>query len=154
MLRDPRASRCLGDGTHVVVGTADAERRPACCDAVAVVVDGPTRLTVYLPVATSASTLANIATNGRLAIVSVSPLDHSTVQLKGRSVGVRLAGEDERPRVVASIEALAGVLAPLGLPASLARSLTHWPAFAVQVEVDAVFEQTPGPRAGELLGPS
>ena len=43
------------------------------------------------------------------------------------------------------------ILEQMGLPRAITLSVQHWPAFAVDVEVESVFDQTPGPRAGELL---
>lgn len=152
MLTDERVRRYLGAGMHMAVGTADAQGNPCVCDAVALEVQpSGSAVTVYLPVAIAAETVANLATNGRVAIVSTFPPDHGTVQLKGRSRAVRLAGEEQRALVAGSLERLADVLDEIGLPRAITLSVQHWPAFAVDVDVEAVFDQTPGPRAGELL---
>jgi hypothetical protein len=131
-----------------MVATVDAARVPVCCRAVGLRVDGGQAVTVYLPVATAAETVANLATNGRIAIVSSDPIDHRTLQIKGRSRAVRVAREDEREAVTRWLEAFAEVVYAIGMPRELPMTLTHWPAFAVEVEVDALFDQTPGPRAG------
>ena len=97
-----------------MVGTADAAGRPVCCRAVALLVDpGGKKATGYLPVATSSETIANLATSGWLALVTATaPVSHASVQLKGRSRGVRLAGEDELPsRLRESLDRFAEVLA-------------------------------------------
>lgn len=152
MLTDERVRRYLGAGMHMAVGTVDAAGNPCVCDAVALALDpGGSAVTVYLPVAIAAETVANLATNGRVAIVSTFPPDHGTVQLKGRSRGVRLAGPEQRDFVAESLGRLAEVLEQMGLPRAITLSVQHWPAFAVDVEVESVFDQTPGPRAGELL---
>jgi len=49
------------------------------------------------------------------------------------------------------LDRFADVLDLVGVPRRITRSLARWPAFAVDVEVDAVFDQTPGPRAGRLV---
>ncbi len=152
MLTDERVRRYLGAGMHMAVGTVDAAGEPCVCDAVALEVHpSGAGVTVYLPVAIAAETVANLATNGRVAVVSTYPPDHGTVQLKGQSRAVRLAGEEQRAFVTESLQQLAGVLDQMGLPRAITLSVQHWPAFAVDVDVEAVFDQTPGPRAGELL---
>jgi hypothetical protein len=108
-------------------------------------------VTVFLPVVTSAVVIADIATTGRVAIVSSNALDHATVQLKGRRRLVRVAGAADLPIVRDLLERLAETLERVGLSKRLSRSLAHWPAFAVEVDVEAVFDQTPGPRAGNLV---
>lgn len=152
MLTDERVRRYLGAGMHMAAGTVDAAGNSCVCEVAALVVhESGTAVTAYLPVATAAETVANLATNGRIAVVSTYPPDHGTVQLKGRSRAVRLAREDERALVTDSLERLAEVLERVGMPRAITLSVSHWPAFAVEVEVESVFDQTPGPRAGELL---
>jgi hypothetical protein len=149
MLSDPGVRAQFKEGRSLTVATADGAHVPAICRAVGLQVDkGGQAVTVYLPVATAAETVANLATNGRIAIVSSDVLDHRTLQIKGRSRAVRVAGEEERAAVTRWLEAFAEVIYGIGMPRAVMMSLSHWPAFAVEVEVDAVFDQTPGPRAG------
>ena len=152
MLSDQSVFRQLSPGRSLLVGTADASGWPACCRGVALSVH-PDRqgLTLYVPVATGAETVANIASTGRVAIVSSDPVSHETLQLKGRTRAVRVAAEDEAGLVEEFFERLADVLDAVGLPRGVSRAVTRWPAFAIEVAVEAVFEQTPGPRAGSLL---
>ncbi len=49
------------------------------------------------------------------------------------------------------LDGLAEVLDRIGVPRRVTRSFAHWPAFAIEIDVDDVFEQTPGPRAGTRL---
>jgi hypothetical protein len=44
------------------------------------------------------------------------------------------------------------VLEQIGLPPHVTMSVAHWPAFAIDVSVEEVFDQTPGPRAGVAIG--
>jgi hypothetical protein len=39
----------------------------------------------------------------------------------------------------------------VGLPRGISRTMSRWPSFAVDIAVEAIFEQTPGPRAGVLV---
>jgi hypothetical protein len=150
MLSDDTVLRYLEPGRSVVIGTVDAAGWPSCCRGIAIVVAEDRRsVVVFLPVATAAETVANVASNGRLAVVTTHPVTHVTVQLKGRSRAVRVAGEEERPTIEAYFERFADVLDSIGLPRGISRGMARWPAFAIEIEVDAVFEQTPGPRAGE-----
>jgi len=152
MLSDPSIVRYLSSGMVIVVGTVDAAGWPVTCRAVALVGhDDGLGVTVYMPVATSAETIANLATSGRIAIVSTCPADHGTIQLKGRSREVRVADEREAEIVAGQVELVADALDRIGLPRRMTRSLVSWPAFAVDVDVESVFDQTPGPRAGALV---
>lgn len=152
MLSEEPIARQIAPGRSVLVGTVDPSGWPASCRGVGLRLD-PDRqgFTVYVPVATAAEAVANIATNGRIAVVSSDPLSHETLQLKGRIRAVRIAGADEEPVVRACVERFADVLDQAGLPRGVTRSVACWPAFAVDVAVEAVFDQTPGPRAGALV---
>lgn len=152
MLASEEIRRYLDGGKSMTAATVDASGVPAVCRAVGVrIADDGEGFTVYLPVATAPKSVANIATNGRVALCVSDVIDHSTVQLKGRSRGVRIAQGDEQGFVEAWHAAFIEHLAEIGMPRPLARGLSCWPAFAVDVALEAAYEQTPGPRAGALM---
>jgi hypothetical protein len=151
MLDEALRERISG-GLSVSVGTASPDGEPASCRAVGFALAAtPGVLTVYLPVATAAEAIANIASTGRLTVTLTHPHTNAALQLKGRSSRVRVAAEADRAAIEAWVQAFAGLLAELGMPIGLTLRLNRWPAFAVEVAVEAVFEQTPGPRAGERV---
>lgn len=146
------AHRCLDPGTTIVVGTIDDRGTPDVCRATAVASrDGLATLVVYLPVATSQTMIQNLADTKRLAVTVMDPADNCATQLKGSLVGVRLAGDDEAGFVRDQFGAFTDVLDRLGVPRRLSRSLRYWPAFAVEMQIEQMFEQTPGPQAGTPL---
>jgi hypothetical protein len=146
------ADRCLEGGTSILLSTVDPRGVPACCRAIAVDSgDGFRSMTVYLPVATSREIIANVASTKRLAVSVSHPLNYDTVQLKGTTTGVRLAGDDEQALVEKRLDEFADVLSEIGLPRKITRSITHWPAFAIEMNVEQVFDQTPGPKAGNPM---
>jgi pyridoxine/pyridoxamine 5'-phosphate oxidase len=152
MLSDDASLRHLQPGRSILVGTVDPTGWPAACRGVSLVVDEDRQgVTVYVPVATGAQTVANLASNNRIAVVASEPASHSTVQLKGRIRAVRVARGDEEDRVRLFVERFADSLDEVGLPRGVTRTMTCWPAFAIEVAVEAVFDQTPGPRAGALV---
>jgi hypothetical protein len=95
--------------------------------------------------------LRNIATTKRVAITVTEPLTHTSTQLKGTTLDVRLAREDEAAFVRARRDAIAETLDAIGVPRRVTQNVTCWPAFAVTARVDAIFDQTPGPNAGAPL---
>ena len=109
------------------------------------------RLTVYLPLATSETCLANLRENGAIAVVLSQPLTHRTVQLKGRVRELRAAPEDEREAVERFAAAFDAEVAAIGLPPAALRRRNRWPCVAATFVVDEAYEQTPGPRAGAPL---
>ena len=144
--------RVLEAGTTVVMASVDAHNVPSCCRAIALAsTDGAATVTVYVPLATSQDVLRNIATARRLAVTVTNPIDHHSTQLKGVTLDARLAREDESAFVRARRDAVADNLDAIGIPRRVTQNVSCWPAFAVTMRVDEMFDQTPGPNAGARL---
>jgi len=149
---DPHINRCLDGGMSILLGSVDAKGRPSCCRGIAVTsADGCASVTVYVSMAVSQETIANIATTRRMAVVASHPIDHCSIQLKGTARTARLAREDEQPLVRSRLEQFGAILDTIGIPRSLTSCIAYWPAFAIDLDVDEIYEQTPGPRAGTRL---
>src|SRR3954451_13592108 len=137
------------EGMSLYAGSVSSDGLPAGCRAVALRTNRElTSVTVYLPMATSHEVVANIAATKRLAIVATYPPDHFAVQLKGTTTAVRLAADDESEFVHSRLGSLGDVLHVIGIPRRVSSSINCWPAFAIDMKIDEVFEQTPGPKAG------
>jgi hypothetical protein len=142
-------SRCLDPGMSILVATVDRRNVPSCCRAIALMSNDDVRtLTVYMPIATSHETIQNLATTRRIAISATNPIDHSSIQMKGTMSASRVARDDEAAFVRSRLDAFADVLESAGVPVAMTRNASCWPAFAVDVVVEHVFDQTPGPNAG------
>lgn len=139
-------------GTSVIVGTVDADGVPSCCRAIAIASkDNFETITVYVAAATAQETVANVATTRRVAISASRPLTHESIQIKGLTRGVRLAPPSDETYVRQRLHEFAEVLEAIGLPMRVTKSVAHWPAFAIEVSVEQVFDQTPGPKAGNEI---
>jgi hypothetical protein len=103
--------------------------------------------------ATGARTLQYLDANPAVAVCFSRPIDHRTLQIKGRAVGVVVAPAEARPIVERYVIAFAEATHLVGLPRALSRRLTAWPAAAVRIEVERLFQQTPGPGAGGEIAP-
>jgi len=108
-------------------------------------------VTVYVATATAAATLSNLEDNGQIAATLSCPPNHKTIQLKGRCTGVRESAAPDREIQEIFRSALVGSLAAVGVPRALTRALPWWPSTAVDIELEGIFTQTPGPHAGEPL---
>ena len=149
---DERIRCCLEGGTSVFLATIGANGMPFCSRAIAIRSDDDlATATVYLPIATSRETLANLALTHRIAVTVTKPIEHATVQLKGIGKDARLARADEEAFVRSRLEGFADVLDRLGIPRRVIRNFACWPAFALEVDVEHIFDQTPGPNAGARL---
>ena len=147
-----RLSEWTRGRTSVLVGTVDNDGVPACCRGIAVISrDGYETVTVYVPAATAQETIANVATTRRVAITCSEPVSHATIQIKGVTRGVRLAPASDEEFVRARLDQFAEVLDELGLPRKVTRRIACWPAFAIDVSIEQIFDQTPGPKAGTAI---
>jgi pyridoxamine 5'-phosphate oxidase-like protein len=136
-------------GLSMLVGTRDARLVPDYVRAVGARVEkGGREVTVFLPAATSAASIANLADNGRIAMCVSRPVDHRTVQLKGRVVSSGSAADADRPLLERYRTDFAATLAYVGVPPRLTLRMSHWPSYAVRFRVESLFDQTPGPGAG------
>ena len=147
-----RLLKGLEPGVSVIVGSVDSQGNPSCCRAVGLRSDDElATATVFVPVATSKETIANVASTRRIAIVTTHPISHCATQLKGIVEQTRLARDDEEEFVVGHLGGFGGVLNTIGYPLRLTRSIVHWPAFALDIRVEEIYEQSPGPKAGTRL---
>jgi len=147
-----RIRRCLEAGASVLVATVDARGIPSCCRASAITADDDLKtVAIYLPVATSQQTIKDIATTHRVAVAATHVIEHVSIQLKGTACTARLAHDDEAALVEDRHQAFGEVLYNIGFPRRLTRSVVHWPAFVIDMKVEEIFEQTPGPNAGARL---
>ena len=142
----------IESGVTILVGSRDQRLVPECMRALGVRVEpGREELTLFLPAATSAVTVANLLDNGRVAACFTRTEDHRSIQVKGSLVRLADADESDRAAVSAYRPALARNLGFVGLPARTTFRLAHWPCHAVRMRVESVFVQTPGPGAGDRL---
>lgn len=145
----------LESGIAILVGTRDARLFPECMRAIGARVEaGGAELTIFLPEAVAARTVANLRENGRLAVGFSRASDHRSFQVKGRVLALGPARETDRADIERYRCALAAELQAVGLPPRITLRMVHWPAHAVRLHVDSVFVQTPGPGAGAPLGGS
>jgi hypothetical protein len=139
-------------GMSLYAGAVGIDGAPVGCRAVALTANPElSRITVYVPMATSSDLVSGVAATKRIAVVATYPPDHFSIQLKGTTTGVRLAADDERDLIRDRVEGFAEVLHAIGFPMRVVRAMNHWPAFAIDLKVEEIFDQTPGPKAGTAI---
>jgi hypothetical protein len=142
----------IESGISVLVGSRDARLRPDCLRAAGAYAGAAlSELTIFLPAATSARTLANLRDNGRIAVTVTRAVDHRSLQLKGPVLEIRESTEAERELIVRYLEALALDWGFVGVPRKATLALNYWPSYTVRLAVESLFEQTPGPEAGARI---
>ncbi len=149
---DEELSELLASGVDIYVATRDESLAPEATFALGGRIDADRRtFTVYVPEVMAAATLRNVKANGQLAVNLSRPTDHKCVQLKGRAIGVRSSTEADRHVQSLARSALIEQFAAIGIPRAASRRLIWWPSVAIEMTVEHVYQQTPGPGAGEPL---
>jgi hypothetical protein len=146
----PSIAAFLEGPNSTMVASHDAGLVPEIARAVAVACapDGQT-VTVVLPTNPSADVIRQLQSDPRIAIVSELTPTHRTLQLKGRATSIRPSRDDERPAIEAALTAFSNQLEQIGMPRRLTERLVVWPATSIEVRVEQIFEQSPGPGAGD-----
>lgn len=146
----PEVVPFLESGVSLSIGTRDSELIPEVMRITGGLRVDPSRrrATVYFAVATGAPTAKNLRDNGFIAVCASEPKTHRTFQLKGRLIELRDARSDERPLIEKYVSEFVVELAAIGLPPQITSRLTRWPSYAATFEMDDLFVQTPGPKAG------
>lgn len=90
--------------------------------------------------------------SGRIAVTATDVRTMRSMQMKGRVVTAEVADDADLARAATYRDAFFGAIVETeGTPRTLVERITP-AAFAVRViDVDEVFDQTPGPRAGTSL---
>lgn len=146
----PEIYDLLQTGVSVIVGTRDEAFMPECTRAWGLrVAEGHTQVTIFLTETVSRQTLANLRSNGLVAISCTRPTDHVTCQLKGRLRKIRPADHRDQETSARWHKDFAGELLAVGVHPHLCEAWITEPALAVDIDVTDVFVQTPGPGAGE-----
>ncbi len=142
----------LDSGLSMLAASRDAELRPTVSRAVAIQ-PGADRgvVTVFLSDAAAASLLALLGPGVPLAFTCTHVATLRTLQLKGIVTRVRPATEDERPMIARQSGGYTDALSVIGFPPSVVRRWVTWPATAAEMRIHSIFEQTPGPGAGQRM---
>ena len=142
----------LQEGVGIHLGTRNGALEPNGARALAVRVDeGGTHLEVFVAEVAAARVLPDLEANGQAAVDFGRPVDDRACQVKGTFVGARAASEGDRELVMAQWDGFLGSLEKIGIPRAATRTWVTWPAVAIRLRANALFEQTPGPGAGAPL---
>jgi hypothetical protein len=142
----------LQSGLSINVGTRDDDLQPEGAVAWAARVhDDRAHLTLFMHKEAARSMLRNLKVHPEIAIDFDLPTSHRACQLKGCFVSTRPGKAAERAEVERQLEAFGKDLEAIGIPREMVSGWEIWPCVAIQVRVTELFEQTPGPGAGEPL---
>jgi hypothetical protein len=149
---DAELAAFLQEGVGIHIATRDAALRPNGARAIAAEVEADGRhLVVYVARVAAARLLPDLEANAQVAIGFGRPIDDRACQVKGVFTGARDAAEDERARVLAQWDGFLRSLEQIGIPRAATKTWVTWPAVAIRLRTNAIFNQTPGPDAGARL---
>jgi hypothetical protein len=139
-------------GVSIYVGTRDAHLEPhgTRVSALRVEEDG-VHVVAFLFEGAAEPILRDLEDNGQVALAVSRPTDHRSCQLKGTFVESRPVLPDEREEVERQADRFLRELETIGIPRALTSRWNLWPCLALRVRVERVYEQTPGPGAGEPM---
>jgi hypothetical protein len=139
-------------GVAVIVGTRDAELRPAVARAWGPVLSAEgTRLALCVEAPEASPTQANLLAGSPVAVTLSLPTTYSTVQLKGPVASVAPPDEEDLALVRAHREAFTAEVGALGVPAPVISRTFGDELLLVAVDVAERYDGTPGPGAGRAL---
>jgi hypothetical protein len=142
----------IESGLSINVGSRDSELEPDGVVAWAARVhDDRTQLTIYLHKQAAEAMVRNLRVHPEFAVLLERPTTHRGCQVKGRFISTRPAKPSERAVVERQAESFCADLEGIGIPRALSSCAEIWPCAAIQMRATELFEQTPGPGAGEPL---
>jgi hypothetical protein len=142
----------LESGVAITVATRDDERQPDGAWAWAARVhEDRAHLTLFLHPEGAAAMLRNLEVHPEIAAVLDRPSDHRACQVKGVFEASRRARAEERPHVERQVDGFRADLETIGMSRGMTAAWKCWPCTAIRIRVTGLFEQAPGPGAGEPL---
>lgn len=139
----------LEEGLAIHIASRNTRLEPNAARVAALKVEPDLKHVVaFVPQAGVGAVLADLHDNGQIAIVCARPPDERGCQVKGAFVDAHQATDAERGIVTAQWERFRDRLEMVGLPRAATDTWVIWPALAIRMRVQALFDQTPGPGAG------
>lgn len=142
----------LEEGIAIQIGTRNQRLEPNGARVVAVRVEDEGReIVAFVPELAAPQVLPDLESNGQAALVFSRPPDERSCQVKGVLVDARPAPAADEALVRDQWAQWVHRLTTIGLPRETTERWQTWPCVAVRLRVTALFDQTPGPRAGKAL---
>ncbi|MFI5043651.1 MAG: pyridoxamine 5'-phosphate oxidase family protein [Acidimicrobiales bacterium] len=151
---DAEMTTFLEGGSALIVGTVDPDGVPHACRAWAldVVAAEPGRLRLLLD-AHDLRARENLAAGAQVAVTAADVLTLRSVQLKGTSLGEEPMPDNVDERVARYTGSFYDDIETTdGTPRRVLERLTPGAVVAVGLTVGELYDQTPGPSAGQRVG--
>lgn len=151
---DPKLVDFVHAAEFFVVGTRDAKLRSHGAHVMGARIDGSTGiLSIFVPHTIGEQAIEDLKATKRAAITCSEAAHHETYQFKGDVVEIRPISDAEGAVQEVYLAKLGGALQGAGFPVQNWKFPPMRPCSTVLVRVTDIFFQSPGPRAGERIGP-
>jgi Pyridoxamine 5'-phosphate oxidase len=145
----PEQIAFLEGPNSLVIATQDGNLVPEVTRGLALRCQGGDRVLVWLPARIASRAAANLKVEPRIAVGVSRPSSHQTFQLKGRALKVAEAAPEVQATLEQAFAAYIQEVGAVGMPARFLQPVVRWPLLEILVEVSEIYDQTPGPGAGE-----
>ncbi|MSO69339.1 MAG: pyridoxamine 5'-phosphate oxidase family protein [Alphaproteobacteria bacterium] len=138
-----------------LIGTRGASLRPTSARTVGLIA-GPASdtISIVVPEATGARTFENLTNNGRIALIVSEFPSHRTYQFKGTCLDIGPCSADQnavRNLYLEKLDARMREYLWVKPPAGYIERLLVDPSRVIRLRIETIFDQTPGPNAGQPL---
>lgn len=155
-LIDQAMAAFLQSGVSIILAGRDSALVPSMARGYGCRVEGDT-ITILVSQGESARFLADIGASRVVAAVFSRPTDYRTYQVKGEDCEIVDIDADMKALAAPYLEAFCRELAQIGVkpawPTSLWRTVEADDLRGLRFTPRQIFQQTPGPGAGEALSP-
>lgn len=136
-------------GVAAYLATASADRIPEATRFRGARV-GPSRrtITIFVPSEQAGRTFENLRDNPRIALFLGQVSDYRSMQIKGHVIAIRPSTDEEHQLQARHMRAFIDAVGSIGAPVDQIERHAIWPSQAIEIGVDELFVQTPGPGAG------
>ena len=149
---DAQVARFLEEGLDIHIGTRNGQLHPNGARAIAATVEGDgEHMVVFVATIAAARLLPDLESHGLAAVSFARATDDRACQVKGEVLDVRPATDAERQLMSAQSAGALEKLERIGIPRAIFAAWATWPAVAIRLRVTAIFDQTPGPKAGTVM---
>ena len=151
---DAKIRAFMRGGVSIVAASRTPDNTPCLSRAVGCTVLADNRLLIYLPSSRSLRLVEAIKKTGHIAVVFSEPSSHKTIQVKSSDAEIVGSTRGDGTRLAKYCAAFTRQLTNLGYSDAMAHALVGVgvaDVTGIAFTPTALFDQTPGPRAGEPL---
>lgn len=129
------------------LGTCSEQNIPLSTRAIgSYLCDDGQKIVVFILQERSERALHNLVRTGHAALLCIEPLTYRSIQIKGAFIETRELTESEKNIQQAYLTQLEHARLP-----EKYYKMKHEPALAILINIEHVYNQSPGPGAGELI---